>query len=415
VTPNVDTVYSQAFFEFSQDAMVLRKPATERYCSMEMIDEYTNCVAILGTGGDTQDECIYLIAGPDFSGKAPNGLTRVDIPANNAWMIARTIVEDEEDLENVYAIQAKMRLVPLEAYLKNRFDYTPPKGEYRAENDFVPVQHVLAMGPKEYFSLANELMKANKNPPAPGDAAMLKLMAEIGVGPGLNFDASVLGDDVEKEWKTMIAGMEKKWIEESAQFIQKMGQWNYWGDPIAEFGTEYPYRALIALAALGANPTSVAVYPSVRTDDAGAPLDGKNDYIIHFDKAPPVKQYGFWSVTAYGEDNFLIDNEIDRYVINDRSDAKYNEDGSLDILLQTQPPEDEAMMDNWLPVKEEPFHLHLRIYLPEDSVLSGKWPAPVIFKPKAHGNGGGCNAGVGAAGMLALGTAWALALRKGKK
>ena len=34
VTPNVDTVYSQAYFDLSQDAIVLRKPQTERYCIM---------------------------------------------------------------------------------------------------------------------------------------------------------------------------------------------------------------------------------------------------------------------------------------------------------------------------------------------------------------------------------------------
>ena len=92
-----------------------------------------------------------------------------------------------------------------------------------------------------------------------------------------------------------------------------------------------------------------------------------------------MAEYGFWSVTAYGEDNFLIDNEIGRYSINDRSDAKYNDDGSLDILIGVYPPEDETLMGNWLPVKEEPFHLHLRIYLPQSEVLDGEWATPDII------------------------------------
>ena len=376
VTPNVDTVYSQAYFDLSQDAMVFHKPRTERYSSMEMMDGYTNCVAILGTG-ETQDERVYLIAGPDFSGETPVGITRVDIPTNNAWMLVRTIVKDNEDLENVYAIQAEMKLVPLKAYLDNKFDFTPPKGEYHEEYNYVPVQYALAMKPLEFFSLANELMKTN--PPTPEDAEILKHLAKIGVGPGLDFDVLILGDSVEENWKAMIGSIQNKWIVESAPFMQVMGVWSSWGKPIAEFGTEYSYRALIALAGLGANPVSVAVYPSAKTDDTGAPLDGKNAYKIHFNQVPPVKEYGFWSVTAYGEDNFLIDNEINRYAVNDRSSVKYNDDGSLDILLQVQAPKDGTMMGNWLPVKEEPFHLHLRIYLPESSVLNGEWLLPLIY------------------------------------
>ncbi|MCL1893262.1 MAG: DUF1254 domain-containing protein [Holophagaceae bacterium] len=181
VTPNVDTLYSQAFFDLSKDALVFRKPAVGRYCSVQLLDQYTNCIATLGTGSDTQDERLYLFSGPGFSGDAPEWLTRVNFPTNNAWMLIRTIVEDDEDLENVYAIQAEMKLVPLAAYLINEFDYDPPKGEYKAENDFVPIQHVLAMPPMEYFSFANELMAIN--PPAPEDSAMLERIAKIGVGP----------------------------------------------------------------------------------------------------------------------------------------------------------------------------------------------------------------------------------------
>ena len=54
-------------------------------------------------------------------------------------------------------------------------------------------------------------------------------------------------------------------------------------------------------------------------------------------------------MTAYGEDDFLIDNSIDRYCINDRSDFKLNADGTLDIILSKDAPEDTS---NWLPVSD---------------------------------------------------------------
>ena len=84
---------------------------------------------------------------------------------------------------------------------------------------------------------------------------------------------------------------------------------------------------------------------------------------------------GFWSFTVYGDDDFLIENSIDRYCINDRSSCKYNEDGSLDIIISREAPADGT--DNWLPIGEDGFHLFLRIYYPDMDALTA-WSAPVI-------------------------------------
>lgn len=93
------------------------------------------------------------------------------------------------------------------------------------------------------------------------------------------------------------------------------------------------------------------------------------------EQLPPIKDGGFWSITAYGEDDFLMANPINRFCINDRSACVYNEDGSLDIVLSKDEPESAA---NWLPVGEGGFHLYLRIYLPEMEKLSD-WQAPEIY------------------------------------
>ena len=56
----------------------------------------------------------------------------------------------------------------------------------------------------------------------------------------------------------------------------------------------------------------------------------------------------------------------------------YNEDGSLDILIQAERPEENEA--NWLPVVGEEFHLVMRIYMPADSVVENTWPTPVLSK-----------------------------------
>lgn len=87
----------------------------------------------------------------------------------------------------------------------------------------------------------------------------------------------------------------------------------------------------------------------------------------------------FYEKKIDSSNNFLIDNELDRYCINDRSEVQYNEDGSLDIYVQKEKPEEDKV-SNWLPVNDGEFHLFLRIYSPTDTVLNGEWNAPTIKK-----------------------------------
>lgn len=103
------------------------------------------------------------------------------------------------------------------------------------------------------------------------------------------------------------------------KFSKQLGQWSYFGAPIGDFGTEYAYRALVAIAGLGANTVEIALYPKTEKDADGNPLTGEKSYILHLESDPQVLDGGFWSITAYGDDDFLIDNLLDRYCINDRS------------------------------------------------------------------------------------------------
>ena len=188
------------------------------------------------------------------------------------------------------------------------------------------------------------------------------------------FDTSVLTGDVAENWKTMLTEVRLKLIKEGQKFSKKLGQWDYFGEPIGDFNTEYAYRALVALAGLGANTVEVALYPKIEQDADGNTLTGEKSYILHFESYPQVLKGGFWSVTAYGDDDFLIDNPIDRYCINDRSGLKVNDDDSVDVILSKDAPEDTT---NWLPVGDGGFHLYMRIYTPDMDALE-TWMAPTI-------------------------------------
>ena len=365
VSPNVDTLYSQAWLDISAEPVIYVLPEADRFCNVQLLDAWTNTAAVLDKAG------AYAIALPSWEGELPEGVTRVDVPTATVWTIARIVLSGNEDLLNVYAIQKHMRLLPLSAYLEGG-DYIAPAGTYAKENDFVPVNKVLSMSPAEFFNKANALMQIN--PPAEDDAKLLEKLAAINVGQGMTFDASILGADAAERWTQMLKGLRATLSAESANYAQNLGQWIYFGRPIGDFGTAYTYRAMVALVGLGANTVDVAIYPKTHTDVTGAALTGEKTYTIHFETLPPTLEGGFWSVTAYNEENFLIDNPIDRYCINDRSAYRLNEDGTLDLVLSKEAPEDTS---NWLPVSDGEFHLFMRIYLPDMTALE-TWEAPVI-------------------------------------
>ena len=364
VTPNVDTIYTQAFLDVGSEPMLYGVPQTDRFFNVQVLDAWTNTAAVLEAPG------LYAITRSDWQGELPEGVQRIDVPTTRVWTIARIVLSGQEDLPNVRAIQDKMQLMPLSAYQMD--SWTAPAGTYDPAYDFVPVQHVLALSPQEFFDTANQLMETN--PPAAADAPVLRELAALHVGPGEKFDDKALGLFSGLRWKLMLLQLKGKLKAEAANYAQQMGQWIYYGDPIGDFGTAYTYRAMVALMGLGANTTDVAIYPKTDVDSTGAVLTGKKTYTLHIEAEPPTKEKGFWSVTAYGEDDFLIDNAIDRYCVNDRSGLHRNPDGSIDIILSKEAPEDTT---NWLPVGEGDFHLFLRIYKPDTAALEG-WQPPVV-------------------------------------
>ena len=365
VTPNVDTIYSQVWYDLSEEPMVYELPETDRFCKVQVLDGWTNTAAVLDKAG------AYAITLSTWEGKLPEGVTRIDVPTSMAWSITRIVLSGEEDLPNVYAIQEKMKLMPLSDYISGD-TYEPPRGSYSEENDYIPVDKVLSMDPITFFNKANELMV--KNSPTAADKEMLEKIAAVNIGPGMEFDTSVLTGDVAENWKTMLTEIRLKLIKEGQKFSKKLGQWDYFGEPIGDFNTEYAYRALVALAGLGANTVEVALYPKIEQDADGNTLTGEKSYILHFESYPQVLEGGFWSVTAYGDDDFLIDNPIDRYCINDRSGLQANDDGSVDVILSEDAPKDTT---NWLPVGDGGFHLFMRIYTPDMDALE-TWTAPTI-------------------------------------
>lgn len=379
VKPNVDTYYSIAWLDLGQGPQVLSMPATDRYYLLPFMDAYSNVFASPGTRTTGTAAQNFMIVGPNWKGEVPAELSLIQAPTEMVWMLGRIQVNDEEDgATTVRAIQDSMRLIPYSAY--GNPEYEAPKGQLDPNfQETTPVKAIRALDLNAYFNRLSDLMV--ENPPADRDSAMVRKMEKLGLVPGkpfeLNSDNLILRTKLKALPEFIHKRMEKRRAEPDTNLLRN--GWSIATDGIGEYGTEYLRRAFINFIALGANLPEDAVYPNLIYDINGEPLNGKRRYQIHFDadQLPPVK--AFWSLTVYNADEFLVENEYNRFALGDRDELNYNEDGSLDLYIQAEVPPAEDQV-NWLPTpKEGPFFMTLRLYWPESQVLSGDWlPPPVI-------------------------------------
>ncbi len=374
VTLNVDTLYTQIIIDLETEPMVLTLPESDRFLEFQVMDAWSNTVAAL----DSEGVYVFVKKGDDVS--LPDGVTKVELPTQMSWVLGRTLLKNEEDLVNVKELQDAMDYRPLSAYLSGE-EYDGAADDSCINADIVPVRAVAGLKCDEFFNLANSLMTVN--PPSEDDGAVIEKISSIGVGPGLEFDSDLVGDKDGNIWKEMQKKFYSDINEGARKFAQKMGRWSYFGEPIGDFGTEYTYRAAVAVSGFGANTVEIAMYPRRSVDEDGNEFDGKKDYILHFDSLPPVKEgsRGFWSVTAYDNESFLIPNELERYNVNDRSDYIINDDGSLDVLLTSDEEQIKkgsgSKGEYLLPTSQDGFQLYLRIYLPDTESLA-TWKAPTV-------------------------------------
>jgi hypothetical protein len=112
---NHDTLVTVGWLDLGQGPQVLHVPdMAGRYYSVQMNDPSKNenfaYVGKRATGTGTGN---YLISGPRWTGRAPEGVTCISSPNDSVLVIARTLVTDEDDLQAAYALAKQLQLFPL--------------------------------------------------------------------------------------------------------------------------------------------------------------------------------------------------------------------------------------------------------------------------------------------------------------
>ena len=378
VRPNADTLYSIVWFDVSKEPMILSVPETDRYYMMPMLDFWTEVFAVPGTRTTGNQAGNYAIHGPNWEGTLPEGVEPIRSPTGIGWIIGRTQTNGPSDYENVHRIQDSYKLTPLSQWGTS---YKPPaKQQIDAEWDMKtppPVQ-VANMDAEAYFELFATLLK--DNPPHEIDWNIVAQLQQIGLTPGEEFEFSELPQATQDALKKAVVDAQKIIATHSAG--ESVNGWNIARAMMGSYGAAYTQRAYVALIGLGANLPEDAVYPMSAADRGGKPYDGRNRYTIHFDsdELPPVN--GFWSITMYDSEGYMVENPIKRYAIGDRDELKLNEDGSLDIFIQHESPGKDREA-NWLPAPADDFNLVLRLYWPKMEILTGEWNPPPV-QASAH-------------------------------
>jgi len=375
VRMNVDTLYSFAWLDLSKEPIVLSVPDTHgRYYMMPMLDAWTNVFASPGTRTTGNKAGHFAVTGPGWKGALPEGVQEIKAPTKTVWITGRTQTNGPEDYAAVHALQQQYKLTPLSAF-GTPYMSPPHVVDPAVDMKLGPADQLAKMDATTFFTTLARLMAAN--PPPATDAPALAMLAEIGVVPGQGFDAGQLDPAVAKglEQSVQIA------LEKPQAAAKTAGKpVNGWYIPpmnVGAFGTDYGFRAVVALIGLGANLRADAIYPMAFTDGDGKPLNGANRYVVHFDKGQTPPANAFWSLTMYNAQSFMVDNPINRYDIASWMPLEYNEDGSLDVYVQRDSPGEDKLA-NWLPAATGDFSITMRVYWPQPAMLDGSWTPPPV-------------------------------------
>jgi len=385
VTPNSDTPYSTAWLDLRAEPIVLSVPAVkDRYYSVQLTDGNLFNFGYIGSRATGTDAGDYLVVGPDWDGDTPAGIKGV-FRSTTQFPVAlyRTQLLRPEDMANVQRVQAGYSVRPLSAFLDQPAPSRAPAIDFPKIDKDLASQRFF-----EYLDFALQFA-----PPGPEETQIRSQLARIGIGQG---KTTILADLTNAQRADVARAMTDAMTEidhAAANIGKSINGWRIgsaFGDR-AFYQGDWMLRAAAAKAGIYGNDAVEAVYPMTKSLADGTPLDGsRSTYTLTFaaERLPPVN--AFWSVTMYdGKTQFLIENPIDRYVINSSmlQSLEKNSDGSLTLYIQRDSPGRDRE-SNWLPAPNGPAYVVMRLYWPKTKPLSvlpageGTWKPPALIARK---------------------------------
>lgn len=375
-TPNSDTPYSQLGADLRTEPLVLTMPkvADGRYYVAQFVDLYTHNFDYVGTRATGNGAGRYLLAGPHWKGRVPAGIDKViRAETDLVFVFYRTQLMGPSDIDNVKAVQAGFGVQPLSAYLGK------PAPKAAAPIAFMkPLTAAEERTSPKVFALMDFLL--DYAPVHPSERELRARFARLGIGASKPFDYDALAPEIRQALRDGMADAWKDFDALTAR-IQKgeVGSGDITGNR-AHLNQNYLYRMAAVVNGIYGLSKEEAVYIGLAFDTEGRPTDGAHRYRLRFapGQLPPVR--AFWSLTMYElPDRMLVDNPIDRYLINSPMlpQMARDPDGGITLYVQQASPSADRQA-NWLPAPAGPFRIILRAYWPTDALADGSWSKPAL-------------------------------------
>jgi len=356
VTPNNDTLYTNAWLDLSKGPLCIHTPDTgSRYYVLGLIDMYTNPFAHLGTRTTGNAAHSFWLYGPQWQGDVPEGNTAVACPTNSVWVLGRILAHTDEDMAPVHALQ--------DAFAITTADGQPAQLVYECS-----VQpQALPQDAATFVRVVNHEMGINQPPHA--DAAELHAWSALGIGPGVTAP-----HDLELLQQALTDTLQELDTPTEADL---QGGWKAAVEIQDNFNGDWLTRARVARAYIGILGSQEVLYLLAFRDSKGQVLDGNCSYKLRFPPGGLPQVDAFWSLSLYRKADYLFyDHPEQRFAIGDRTEGlHYDPDGGLTFFICHAMP---AYPQNWLPAPAEAFYLALRLYLPGEVHRFKHYPYPEI-------------------------------------
>lgn len=374
-----DMLYSLAWLNLAPDPVVLSVPAAgSRYYVGGLLEAWSDIFSVIGTRATGNKAQTFLIAGPQWQGDTPKGLTLLRSRTNFVWLPIRIYANHNKNRKELVAFQNALKLTPLTAWKKRQSGSAFFTVDTKVDLKQSPRDAVFAMTAEDYYRTLCSLMA--DNPPSPNDEPMVSRLRELGVVPTKNFRFADLPAETQEALSASVKNAKSFLLSQKNAFTPVGRLVNGWTIPSGSSGggTDYYRKAYEAFVGMSFLPPQDAVFATSYEDNAGQQLMGENSYKLTFPKGqlPPVN--AFWSLTMYQlPDMAFSANRYRRYSISSSTNTKVNPDGSVTVYLQPKAP-GKNRDTNWLPSTPGTYQLTLRMYWPKAEVLEGRWNPPVI-------------------------------------
>jgi len=364
--PNIELLYGMAYLDLRKEPLVVSVPDTNgRYYSLQFLDGFGNSFAYISKLTNNTKAGVYLLTGPTWRGKVPNGMTQIASPHDLILVQSRTFVGGAEDVAAANAIQDQYLLGPLSSYPHKL------KGSVTQQHPLlavVPMLRYESYGPA-YFDILSERLAIT---PAPArDRDFVERLKKIGIAPGKRPSQTkdpqllqALRDGIRRGEDRIAA----------ADFTTRVNGWSVIYGVTSDI-KDPVLRAFTNRLGSGFHTAEEGQYFIRMTGPDGKFLNGANKYRLRFaaHELPPV--HAFWTLSLMTPDSYVAKNPSNRYSIAGHTEGLvYGKDGSLEIAIQhEQPPEGPA---NWLPAPKDGFRLTIRLYEPKQPSIDGTYKIP---------------------------------------